>query len=205
MIPDFPTNPSRSVNACKFENIKCLFYVDCRNNIHLVRGGNDVVLKYDLIPTFIVDIHDKLVTNNFNKYYLFTECSKIFCETLLYFGAKTPIEYDFVLADNNIDPGYDLVDHDDFELVEKDPSNCRISFGTLSRLGRRLGRPRDLNKFKPERACSKQTTAKYTKRPSPPYPANLCRDSTMIGNDGSMYVSSRHKRNGQVYYRWTKA
>jgi len=42
--------------------------------------------------------------------------------------------------------------------------------------------------------CVKQTTlAKYSKRPSPPYPANECCDMTLKGNDGLMYKSEANK------------
>ena len=36
--------------------------------------------------------------------------------------------------------------------------------------------------------CEQQTTAKYTNRPGPPYPANECpRDMEVSGNDGKTY------------------
>lgn len=69
----------------------------------------------------------------------------------------------------------------------------------------RVGRPRDMNVHKPHRGCSRQHTKKYRTRSSPAYPANLCRGKTMKGNDGSMYVSSRSKKSGLAYYRWTRA
>jgi hypothetical protein len=47
---------------------------------------------------------------------------------------------------------------------------------------------------KSPRTCSKQTTSKYTSRPSPPYPANECCNRTMIGNDGNMYISKVDKK-----------
>lgn len=40
-------------------------------------------------------------------------------------------------------------------------------------------------------SCARQTTAKYTGRPSPPYPAVPCEGMTKVGNDGAMWVSSR--------------
>jgi hypothetical protein len=36
--------------------------------------------------------------------------------------------------------------------------------------------------------CVKQTTSKYTKRPSPPYPAKECPDKIKEGNDGKKYI-----------------
>lgn len=72
------------------------------------------------------------------------------------------------------------------------------------RRSRKLGRPRDLNKHKPERGCTRQTTKKYRTRGSPPYPANLCRDRIMKGNDGNRYKSTRSKREGGAYYKWKK-
>lgn len=41
-------------------------------------------------------------------------------------------------------------------------------------------------------ACKKQSTKKYTQRPSPPYPANQCPlTSRKKGNDGRMYKISK--------------
>jgi hypothetical protein len=37
--------------------------------------------------------------------------------------------------------------------------------------------------------CVKQTSKKYTSRPSPPYPANECINQIKIGNDGKKYIS----------------
>ena len=68
----------------------------------------------------------------------------------------------------------------------------------------KLGRPMDLNKHRPERGCKKQSTKKYASRPGPPYPANLCRDQHRMGNDGRMYASTRAKKQGRAYYKWTK-
>ena len=47
--------------------------------------------------------------------------------------------------------------------------------------------------------CVKQTTKKYTKRNSPPYPANQCCGKTKRGNDKTMYVSR-----GSRVCRWKK-
>ena len=37
--------------------------------------------------------------------------------------------------------------------------------------------------------CVKQSTKKYTSRPSPPYPAQECRGHQKQGNDGQLYES----------------
>ena len=37
--------------------------------------------------------------------------------------------------------------------------------------------------------CVRQTTKKYTSRPSPPYPAQECPGKKKKGNDGRMYLS----------------
>ena len=39
--------------------------------------------------------------------------------------------------------------------------------------------------------CSRQTSAKYTSRDSPPFPANQCCGQTRLGNDGYMWFSTR--------------
>jgi len=69
---------------------------------------------------------------------------------------------------------------------------------------KKLGRPKDHNKYKAERRCSKQKTKKYTSRPGPPFPANLCRGSVKKGNDKKMYKSTRARSSGKVYYKWSK-
>jgi len=48
--------------------------------------------------------------------------------------------------------------------------------------------------------CERQTSKKYTSRPSPPYPANECAGEVMNGNDGQMYISS--KVGAQRSYTW---
>jgi len=50
-------------------------------------------------------------------------------------------------------------------------------------------------------SCVKQTTKKYTERPSPPYPAQECAGQQKMGNDGLMYESVM-KANG--IYSWKK-
>lgn len=50
-------------------------------------------------------------------------------------------------------------------------------------------------------SCKKQISKKYTKRKSPPYPANKCKNKTLRGNDGLMYVS---KPNKNKVFRWVK-
>jgi hypothetical protein len=52
------------------------------------------------------------------------------------------------------------------------------------------------------RGCSRQTSPKYKKRNSPPYPANQCCGSMMKGNDGEMYISKEMSRAGHC--RWVK-
>lgn len=52
-----------------------------------------------------------------------------------------------------------------------------------------------------ESGCVKKATAKYTKRKSPPYPANECCGQRKKGNDGTMY-ESRANKNGVC--RWYK-
>ena len=47
--------------------------------------------------------------------------------------------------------------------------------------------------------CTKQSSKKYTKRQSPPYPANECRNKIKKGNDGNKYKSVEAS-NG--VYRW---
>ena len=47
--------------------------------------------------------------------------------------------------------------------------------------------------------CIRQTTKKYVTRKSPPFPANECKNSVKIGNDGQMYRSTPDKNK---VYRW---
>jgi len=49
--------------------------------------------------------------------------------------------------------------------------------------------------------CVKSTLKKYTKRPSPPYPANECKKLKKKGNDGKVWISKPNKKG---VYRWTK-
>jgi len=49
--------------------------------------------------------------------------------------------------------------------------------------------------------CIKSTLKKYTKRPSPPYPANECKNLKKKGNDGNIWISKLNKRG---VYRWVK-
>ena len=39
--------------------------------------------------------------------------------------------------------------------------------------------------------CVKQTTKKYTTRPSPPFPANQCPGKKKKGNDGNFWKSTQ--------------
>ena len=50
-------------------------------------------------------------------------------------------------------------------------------------------------------SCIRRTTKKYTSRPSPPYPANTCKNLIRKGNDGLFY-QSLPVANGQ--FRWKK-
>jgi hypothetical protein len=54
-----------------------------------------------------------------------------------------------------------------------------------------------------DRGCSLQTSPKYKKRNSPPYPANQCCGKLMKGNDGEMYISKYMQ--GAGHCRWIKA
>lgn len=69
---------------------------------------------------------------------------------------------------------------------------------------KKVGRPRNMNKYNSSRGCTRQYTKKYKSRPSPPYPANLCRLSRKKGNDGHMYKSVSAKNKGKVYFKWKK-
>ena len=55
-------------------------------------------------------------------------------------------------------------------------------------------------KRSPIKTCTPQTTKKYIKRPSPPYPANACHEEIMMGNDGRMYKSTRIGK--QKFHTW---
>jgi len=48
--------------------------------------------------------------------------------------------------------------------------------------------------------CSKQTTKKYTTRPSPAYPANECPNVIKTGNDGKKYISLSSLETG--VFKW---
>ncbi len=52
---------------------------------------------------------------------------------------------------------------------------------------------RKSSKKSPTPKCVRQFLAKYTGRPSPPFPANECSGMKMMGNDGQMYVSKPNK------------
>ena len=47
--------------------------------------------------------------------------------------------------------------------------------------------------------CDRQFTKKYVIRKSPAYPAQACRNTVKIGNDGHKYLS---KRSCNGVYRW---
>ncbi len=68
----------------------------------------------------------------------------------------------------------------------------------LKRSKRRL-----LKQYRPERGCTNQSSyKKYRTRPGPPYPANLCRRKTKIGNDKKRYKSEQRGRSR--VFRWYK-
>lgn len=49
-------------------------------------------------------------------------------------------------------------------------------------------------------ACEKQMSIKkYAKRPSPPFPANECKNTTKKGNNGKFYKSTADKKG---VYKW---
>ena len=55
--------------------------------------------------------------------------------------------------------------------------------------------------LKKKMPCVRSYQKKYTSRNSPPYPANECKNTTKIGNDGTLY-ESRRASNG--VHRWVK-
>lgn len=61
------------------------------------------------------------------------------------------------------------------------------------------GRKRAASTTPTKPGCKRQTTKKYTTRPSPPYPAQECKRRKMRGNDGNMWTS-QPAVNG--VYRW---
>ena len=56
------------------------------------------------------------------------------------------------------------------------------------------------------RGCVLQTTKKYRERPSPPYPANECKNLIFIGNDKEKWLSSFHRKSPSVgdVYVWKR-
>ena len=49
--------------------------------------------------------------------------------------------------------------------------------------------------------CVKQTTKKYKTRPSPAFPANMCKGKKKLGNDKKYYLSKKNKKG---VYTWKK-
>ena len=49
--------------------------------------------------------------------------------------------------------------------------------------------------------CIKSRRAKYTSRPGPPYPAQLCKNLVKLGNDRKKYKSVSNKKG---VYIWKK-
>lgn len=52
-----------------------------------------------------------------------------------------------------------------------------------------------------EEQCIKSTLKKYKNRPSPAYPAKLCKNKKLKGNDGNTWISAPNKKG---IYRWKK-
>lgn len=50
--------------------------------------------------------------------------------------------------------------------------------------------------------CKRSTRKKYAKRPSPPYPAQACKDQELEGNDGHPYKSLPNKKG---IYTWRRS
>ena len=48
-------------------------------------------------------------------------------------------------------------------------------------------------------SCVIQNTKKYVKRPSPPFPANKCKNKTKKGNNGKFFKSTADKKG---VYKW---
>lgn len=48
-------------------------------------------------------------------------------------------------------------------------------------------------------SCVIQSTKKYAKRPSPPFPANKCKNKTKKGNNGKFFKSTADKKG---VYKW---
>lgn len=48
-------------------------------------------------------------------------------------------------------------------------------------------------------SCVSENTKKYVKRPSPPFPANKCKNMTKKGNNGKFFKSTSDKKG---VYKW---
>ncbi len=48
-------------------------------------------------------------------------------------------------------------------------------------------------------SCVSESTKKYVKRPSPPFPANKCKNMTKKGNNGKFFKSTSDKKG---VYKW---
>lgn len=48
-------------------------------------------------------------------------------------------------------------------------------------------------------SCTRKSTAKYTSRPGPPYPANECCGLQRMGNDGKLYKSEMTRSGSCVW------
>ncbi len=71
-----------------------------------------------------------------------------------------------------------------------------------SRSPKRKSRSRSGSKSSGKKTgCALQSTAKYTKRGSPPYPANQCCGQVMVGNDGNTWQSRPDKTGVCHWYK----
>jgi len=76
-------------------------------------------------------------------------------------------------------------------LPKKKPSKTKNKKASTKKSSSAKNSPK--REIKSAKGCSRQSTKKYAERPSPPYPANECCHSVMIGNDGNTYRSTQNK------------
>jgi hypothetical protein len=93
-------------------------------------------------------------------------------------------------------PIYDDDDDDDddderFEIPESHMNVYHPRTGETTLLGGKRGKGK----------CVKQTTKKYKTRPSPAFPANMCKGKKKLGNDKKYYLSKKNKKG---VYTWKK-
>jgi hypothetical protein len=102
------------------------------------------------------------------------------------------------------------------EIEEKEPASKRRSTkrsvkrstkrsvkrrSTKRRSTKRRSTKRSTKRSAKVEGCIKQSSKKYMSRPSPPYPAQECKEQEKMGNDGQLYKSVM-KANG--IYAWKK-